>query len=162
MITQACLLVVEDDANDVLLLNRALRNVGVARPVRFVGDGEEAVAYLEGSGAFVDRAANPLPALVLLDLKLPRRSGFEVLAWLRAQVGLRRLPVVVFSSSSEAIDVNRAYDLGANSYVTKPVEYHALLDVVRELERWWMEFNRAPDLAGGEPEEPGASGCVGL
>jgi DNA-binding response OmpR family regulator len=84
--------------------------------------------------------------LVLLDLKLPRRSGLEVLEWIREREGLKRLPVVVLTSSKEVADVNRAYDLGANSYLVKPVSFNSLLELVKSLEVYWLILNQKPDI----------------
>ena len=139
-------LLVEDDENDVLLIQRAFRKAHMANPVHVVRDGDEAVAYLAGSGEYADRERFPLPMLVLLDLKLPRRSGFEVLEWLRAQPGLRRLPVVVLTSSDQAVDVNRAHDLGANSNLVKPGSIETLIDMVKTLDLYWVAMSRSPDL----------------
>ena len=105
------------------------------------------MAYLAGEGPFADRQRHPFPVLVLLDLKLPRRSGLEVLEWIRAQTGLKRLPVVVLTSSKEATDVNRAYDLGANSYLVKPVGFDSLLELVKSLEVYWLILNQKPDVS---------------
>jgi CheY-like chemotaxis protein len=114
--------------------------------------GEEAVDYLAGGAGFADRGKHPFPALVLLDLQLPRRSGHEVLEWLRAQEeGLRRLPVVVLTSSREPRDINRAYELGANSYLVKPVSFDALLDMVRVLEHYWLALSERPEGPGARP-----------
>ena len=139
-------LLVEDDPDDVLLTQRAFRKLGTRAPVHVVGDGDGALAYLAGEGEYADREAHPLPDLLLLDLKLPRRSGFEVLEWLRGQPGLRRLPVVVLTGSREAPDVDRALDLGANSYLLKPVGFDALLEIVRMLDLYWLTLNEKPNL----------------
>jgi len=111
-----------------------------------VTDGDQAVAYLAGSPPFADRALHPAPILMLLDLKLPRRSGLEVLAWLRRESPLKRLPVVVLTSSRESGDVNRAYDLGCNSYLVKPVAFDALLDMIRTINHYWVLLNEKPEL----------------
>jgi CheY-like chemotaxis protein len=140
------ILLVEDDPDDVLLTQRAFRRAGAKAPVRVVNDGEEALAYLGGEGELSDRDRYPLPDLILLDLKLPRCSGFEVLTWLRAQPGLRRIPVVVLTGSRETPDVNRALDLGANSYLVKPVRFEALEEMVRTLRLYWLTFNERPSL----------------
>lgn len=137
-------LLVEDDPNDVLLVQRAFRKAGTSAPMRVVNDGQAAVDYLEGRGPYTDRSLHPLPALVLLDLKLPRKSGHEVLAWLRAQPTLKRMPVVVLTSSKESLDVNRAYDLGANSYLVKPVVFADLLRMAQTLDLYWLQLNEAP------------------
>lgn len=139
-------LLVEDDPDDVLLTQRAFRKLGVPTSMQVVGDGEQALAYLVGRGDYADRERFPLPDLMLLDLKLPRRSGFEVLEWLRAQPGLRRLPVVVLTGSRESVDVNRALDLGANSYLVKPVGFDDLLEVVRTLRLYWLVLNERPTV----------------
>ena len=139
-------LLVEDNPDDVALIQRAFRKANIANPLRVVTDGEEAVAYLAGRGEYAERARHPLPVLVLLDLKLPKRSGYEVLAWLRRQEGLRRLPVAVLTSSRQAADVNRAYDLGANAYLQKPVGFEALHELLRTLNLFWLILNEKPDL----------------
>src|SRR5262249_13079512 len=111
---QATILHVEDDANDVLLFQHACRKAGVRVDVHTVTDGDEAVDYLKGSDKFSDRQEHPLPSLLLLDLKMPRVTGFDVLSWVRNQESFRRLPVVVLTSSNHDADVKRAYELGAN------------------------------------------------
>jgi CheY-like chemotaxis protein len=143
------ILIVEDNPDDVLLLERAFRKANLVNPLRVVGDGQAAIDYLAGAPPYGDRAAYPMPALVLLDLKLPKRSGHEVLDWIRAQPGLRRLPVAMLTSSREAPDVNRAYDLGVNSYLAKPVDFDALLSMVRTLQLYWMILNERPDVRHG-------------
>jgi len=139
-------LLVEDDQSDVLLLQRAFLRAGLPKP-RAVGDGEQAVAYLAGEGAFSDRGEHPLPALVLLDLKMPRMDGFEVLRWLRARPdGLRLLPVAVLTSSAESPDIQRAYGAGANSYLVKPPTFEDLQRMVESLGLYWQGLNRGPQL----------------
>ena len=138
-------LVVEDDPNDVLLIERAFRKAQVGAALQVVGDGDKAVAYLGGQGPYADRGRHPLPVLVLLDLKLPRRSGLEVLGWLRGRDGLRRLPVVILTSSKEGSDVNRAYDLGANSYLVKPVAFDPLREMIKALGLYWLFLNERPE-----------------
>jgi len=140
------ILLVEDDTNDVMLFRRAYRKCKLANPLQVVGDGDTAEDYLSGRGKYADREAYPLPALVLLDFKLPRKSGLEVLAWLRAQAGLKRLPVVALTSSRERTDVNRAYDLGINSYLVKPVAFDNLMQLVKALGLYWIVLNESPEL----------------
>ncbi|MDI1447008.1 response regulator [Polyangium sp. 6x1] len=140
-----CVLVVEDDSTDVLMIRRAFRKAELSCPLHIVDNGDAAVDYLSGQPPYDDRRSNPLPALVLLDLKLPRRSGLEVLEWLRSQPGLRRLPVVVLTSSMESTDVRKAYDLGCNSYLVKPVSFEGLLDAVKALGAYWLMLNRRAD-----------------
>jgi CheY-like chemotaxis protein len=136
----------EDDPNDVLLIRRALARANIANPVAVVADGEAAVAYLEGLDANGDPSPHGAPVLLLLDLKMPRLSGFEVLEWLRAQPALGRLPVVVLTSSREMTDINRAYELGANSYLVKPGSPDELLEIVRTLGMYWLVLNEPPEV----------------
>ena len=146
---QPAILVVEDNPDDVLLLERAFRKANLLNPVHVVSDGQAAIDYLSGVAPYGDRAKYPIPALVLLDLKLPKRTGHEVLEWIRAHPGLRRLPVAVLTTSRESPDVNRAYDLGANSYLAKPVDFDALLNLVKTLQLYWMILNERPDVRLG-------------
>lgn len=145
-IARYTILLVEDDPNDVLLIKRAFRKANLANPIHVVGDGEAAVAYLAGQAPYTDRERYPLPMLLLLDLKMPRKSGFEVLAWLREQPGLKRLPVVVLTASRETNDINRAYELGANSYLVKPVAFDTLLEMVKTLNLYWLILSEKPDV----------------
>jgi CheY-like chemotaxis protein len=145
-VSHPAILVVEDNPDDVMLLQRAFRKANLMNPLRVVQDGQAAIEYLEGKAPYNDRAEYPLPALVLLDLKLPKRTGHEVLDWLRGQPGLKRIPVAMLTSSRESPDVNRAYDLGANSYLTKPVDFDALLSMVKTLQLYWMILNERPDV----------------
>lgn len=138
------ILLVEDDENDILLIQRAFRKAKLSNPLQVVRDGEQAVAYLRGDSEFADRSRSPLPIVILLDLKLPRLGGHEVLGWLRAQESLKRIPVVVLTSSKESADVNRAYDLGANSYLVKPVEFDNLIEMVKNIDMYWFVMNQNP------------------
>lgn len=146
------ILLVEDSPDDQLLIRRAFRKANLLNPLHVVGDGDAAVAYLAGEGAYADRAAHPLPAIVLLDLKLPRRSGLEVLSWIRARPEVRRTPVVVLTSSRDGDDVARAYELGANSYLVKPVAFDGLMEMVKSLGVYWMVMTELPG-----PVPPAAS-----
>jgi len=143
------ILLAEDDPNDVLLIQRAFQRNYVANPVQVVRDGEEALAYLSGQAPFADRERHPLPVLMLMDLKMPRKSGLEVLAWVRHQPGLKRLPIIVLTSSNQSPDINRAYELGANSYLVKPAGFDSLLDLVKNLDMYWLILNEKPELQGG-------------
>lgn len=138
------LLLVEDNPNDILLFQRALRKAKLDIPLNIVQDGEQAVDYLTGQSRYTNRRKYPLPALILMDIRLPRKSGLEVLAWLKSQPILCRIPVIVFTSSEEIVDVNQAYDSGANSYLTKPVSFEALEDIVSSVKEYWIEKNRYP------------------
>lgn len=142
----ASVLLVEDDPNDVLLMERAVRKAAISIPLSIVRDGAEAVAYLSGSSKSVDRGSHPLPALLLLDLKLPKLSGFEVLKWLRSQPELRRIPVIVFTSSKEKHDIARAYELGANAYLIKPAAFNDLIELVKTIALFWMVANQYSDV----------------
>lgn len=135
------LLVAEDDESDALLLERALRRAGSLFKMIRVGDGEEAIAYVEGRGAYGNRVEHPVPQVVLLDLKMPRKDGFDVLRWRQETPGGTRLPMVVFSSSNLRQDVDRAYALGASSYVVKSAAPDRLEAMVVALHLWWAEFN---------------------
>lgn len=144
------ILLVEDNPQDILLVQRAFRKAGITNPLQVVNDGDAAVLYLSGEGVYSDRSLYPLPALILLDLKLPRRSGAEVLQWLRQQQGIKRLPVVVLTASQEYTDVNHLYDLGANAYMVKPVAFDNLVEIVTIINQHWMVFNQKPELGTSE------------
>ena len=143
------ILLAEDDPNDVLLIQRAFQRNHVANPVQVVRDGDEALAYLSGQAPFADRERHPLPVLMLMDLKMPRKSGLEVLEWVRQQPGLKRLPIIVLTSSNQSPDINRAYELGANSYLVKPAGFDSLLDLVKNLDMYWLILNEKPELDRG-------------
>src|SRR2546423_5236180 len=140
------ILVVEDLDDDAAILKRAFLSAGVSAALDFAGNGEAAIQYLQGKGAFADRMKHPLPDLMLLDLKMSGMNGFEVLDWLRARPGLRRLPVIVYSGSGLPQDVARAYDLGANSYIVKPSEFTELVQTAVRLERFWLKCNSFADF----------------
>lgn len=129
----AAVLLVEDDPSDVLFMRRAWQQVGHTPPLISVGDGEAAVAYLSGNGAYADREKYPFPTLVLLDLKIPLLAGLEVLQWIRTNPGLRDLPVAVLTSSEEPADVARARELGVSDYIVKPTGYAQLVTAVKKL-----------------------------
>jgi CheY-like chemotaxis protein len=141
---QLQILVAEDDENDVLLLERAFKEAAIANPVRFVRDGQEAITYLEAVCRSVERGEPRAPGLLLLDLKMPRRTGMDVLRWLHEQPILRCLPVIVFSSSANQSDVERAYLLGANAFVTKPSSVEQRAALARFIKGFWLEFNQPP------------------
>lgn len=144
------ILLVEDDPNDVALVERAFRKAKIVNPWRVVEDGDRAIAYLAGEGEFSDRQKFPYPALVLLDLKLPRRSGHEVLKWIRREARVTDLPVVVLTASEEDADLRRAYELGANSYLKKPATFEQLRDMVETVGLYWMVLNVRP-RGDGDP-----------
>ncbi len=139
-------LLVEDDPNDVILIRRAFEKARILNPFKVVHNGEEAVSYLRGEGRFSDRGEYPLPILIILDLKMPRMSGLEFLQWLSEEPALKRIIVVVLTSSNEAPDINLAYELGANSYLVKPVQFDDLMRIVRELHLYWLVLSEKPEL----------------
>lgn len=137
-------LLIEDNEDDVLFVQRAFRRAKLSNPLSVMEDGDAALAYLSGEGKYADRDRYPVPTLILLDIKLPRRNGLEVLEWLRAQPGLRRIPVVVLTSSRESADVDRAFDLGASGYLVKPVDFDGLLEMVQTIGVYWMVMSELP------------------
>jgi CheY-like chemotaxis protein len=147
MLNNECILLVEDDPNDVLLVQRAFQKAGLGQTLKVARDGDEAIEYLGGQGQYADREQYPLPFLLLLDLKMPGTNGFEVLQWVRAEADLRRLLVVVLTSSNLQTDVDRAYELGANSYLVKPVEFSEMVNMLQRFEAYWTEINRTPTSA---------------
>lgn len=147
MTTTRTILLVEDNEDDVFLMERALKGAGITNPLRVVSDGQEAIDYLGGAGKFADRAAHPAPAIVFLDLKLPLRTGHEVLAWIRSRPELESLVVVVLTSSNEPSDVRRCYSLGANSYLVKPPTSEQLLDLAKSFRGYWLTYNKFDEPA---------------
>ncbi len=146
MIANPTVLHVEDDLNDRVLLQSAFRRAQLSLRLESAANGEAAIAYLSGTDLFEDRTRFPFPDLVLLDLKMPRKSGFEVLDWIR-EFGLICLPVVVFSSSKNEADIKLAYEKKANSYLVKPVLFEDLVAVARDIHRYWFVLNHTPARA---------------
>ena len=144
MSSERHILLVEDNDDDVQLTLRALRLHHVANRVEVVGDGADALDYLFCRGAYAARDRRDLPQLVLLDLKLPKAGGMEVLAKIREEPRTKRLPVVVLTSSNTEADIARSYDLGANSYIRKPVDFSQFMDAVNSLGLYWLVLNEAP------------------
>lgn len=142
------ILLAEDDPDDRVLIEHAYRSSGGREPLVFVEDGEELLDYLRGRGRFVP--APPRPELILLDLNMPRKDGREALAELKADPDLRRIPVVVLTTSGTPEDVARAYALGANSYVRKPDSFATLVGTLRALRTWWLDVVTLP----GDPPGP--------
>jgi CheY-like chemotaxis protein len=138
------ILVADDDAQDTMLVQLAVERASLSLRLDTVKDGEEAIDYLMGRARYADRQAHPFPSLMLLDLKMPRLSGFDVLDFVRRQPGLRQLPIVIFSSSDDPKDIRRAYDSGANSYLCKPHSNDDLSALLRALEEYWCRFNHFP------------------
>jgi len=140
-------LLIEDNPDDQELALRALRRNNVADRVQVVDDGQEALDYLFGEGQWAGQQPSPLPTFVLLDLKIPKLDGFEVLQRLRANERTRLLPVVVLSSSKEETDLLRAYSAGANSYLCKTVDFNQFIETVRQMAIYWMGLNLPPPVA---------------
>lgn len=140
------ILQVEDDPDDIFLFQRALRHAPIRCSVASVMNGEQAMQYLLGEGEYGDRTRFPDPDLILLDLKLPRKDGFEVLQWIKKDLRLKLIPVVVFSSSSQLSDIYRAYELGANSYIVKTSDFDKMEDQVKVLLTYWSHFSECASL----------------
>lgn len=136
------ILLVEDNEDDAFFMKQALKDAGVLNPVEQVEDGHQAIEYLSATGAFSSRTRAEPPMVVFLDLKLPYRSGHEVLQWIRQQTDLQKLVVIVLTSSNEQVDIKRSYQLGANSYVVKPPTVQQLLDLAEAFKLWWLRQNR--------------------
>jgi CheY-like chemotaxis protein len=137
-------LIAEDDPDTQLLIQRAFKQADLAAPVHFTNDGQQTIEYLAGNGPFADRQRYPMPVVLLLDLKMPFRDGFEVLKWIRAQSHLRKLVVIMFSGSSLDRDVDAAFELGVNSFVIKPVSFSELLQVIMAIHHYWFGCNHFP------------------
>jgi CheY-like chemotaxis protein len=140
------ILYVDDDDNDASLVKHALRCAQARCQVYAVNDAEKAAAYLSGKGQFADRKTYPSPAVVLLDLKMPRMHGLEILQWIRSQPVLKRLVVIVLTASNQASEVNRAYEMGANSFLVKPVELEGLVQIVKGICAYWLNLNERPEI----------------
>lgn len=139
------ILIVDDNDDDVFALQRALKKTATANPQQIVTNGREAVAYLAGSGRYAERATYPLPFLVFLDLKMPLMDGFEVLGWLREQAHLNQIVVIVLTGSDELKDHQRAYALGARSYLVKPPSPADLQQILISMESFWLRStDRSP------------------
>lgn len=134
---------IDDDPNDTTLLQAATRKAGLNLALKNAEDFEKAIDYLSGKGAYADRSAHPLPRLILLDLKMPRATGFEVLRWIRGNPSLAQIPVIVLSGSELQDDVRRAYVGGANSYLVKPLGFDALVELVRNIYTVWLTAPQA-------------------
>ena len=138
------ILLVEDSPDDRFLVEQAWRKAGIRNPLRSVNDGRKALEYLYGTGAFVDRKQHPLPALALVDIKMPELTGLEVLARVRGDERLRRLPVIIFTASTLAADVDEAYRLGANGFLVKPSTLQELVELLTALKNFFLRFIEFP------------------
>jgi len=140
------ILLVEDNEEDIVLFKAALRKARVANPLNVVKDGEEAIKYLSGVDPYSDRKIHPIPILLLLDLRLPKISGFEVLEWIREQPALNDLTVVIMSGSADAPNVKIAHELRANSYLLKPRNFDQLVELMKRINVRWLRLGNVPEV----------------
>jgi CheY-like chemotaxis protein len=138
------ILVADDDDYDIQFLRRALAQAEVSNPLQVAQDGQVAIDYLSGTGPFADRHQFPLPSLLLLDLKMPRRTGLEVLTWIRSQDRFRGLPVIMLSSTVHPAEITEAYQRGVNAFVTKPTGTPERTELVRMIKGFWLTFTELP------------------
>jgi CheY-like chemotaxis protein len=138
------ILLAEDDENDVLLLKLAFKQAGIQNPVHVAGDGQEAIDLLSKAAMLPNRASHPMPGLLILDLKMPRKSGLDVLRWLRQQPLLHCLPVIILSTSAHRHDLERAYQLGANAFIVKPAANEERTQLAGFIKGFWLQFNQPP------------------
>ncbi len=144
------LLIADDDPDDRMLIRDALSESRLANELRFVGDGEELLDYLRQQGQYAAPGSAPRPGLILLDLNMPRKDGREALREIKADPALRRIPVVVLTTSKAEADIFRSYDLGASSFIIKPVSFEGLVVVMKALGRYWFEIVEPPPNGAGE------------
>ena len=141
------ILMADDDADDRFLVQEALTEAKIPHDLRFAEDGRSLLDYLKHQGKFTDRKEAPRPELILLDLNMPLKDGREVLADIRADACLRRIPVIIFTTSKADTDIRQMYDLGANSFVTKPAAFSELVGLMKKLAEYWFETAHIPDTA---------------
>lgn len=144
------ILMADDDPDDRLLAYRALKEYRLRNGIRFVEDGEELLDYLRHRGKYAEPAAAPEPGLILLDLNMPRKDGREALAEIKADTRLRHIPVVILTTSKAEEDILRSYDLGVNSYITKPVSFQGLAEAMKVLSQYWFEIVKLPNGCRGK------------
>ena len=143
------ILVAEDDPDDRLLIEEALREARLANDLHFVEDGEELIDFLHHQGDYADRSRSPCPGLILLDLNMPRKDGREALAEIKENARLRRIPVVVLTTSKAEEDVVRSYDLGVSGFIVKPVQFESFVELIKALGKYWFEIVELPPEAVG-------------
>ncbi len=139
------ILMADDDEDDRMMTKEALEEARLANDLRFVMDGEELLDYLYRRGKYTDPADSPRPGLILLDLNMPKKDGREALKEIKADPNLKRIPIVVMTTSQAEVDIYRSYDLGVNSFITKPVSFEGLVYVVTMLARYWFQIVQLPD-----------------
>ncbi len=144
------ILMAEDDQDDCLLVREALKSSRLLNDLYIVGDGEELLDFLKHRNKYSNPANAPKPGLILLDLNMPRKDGREALIEIKSDPELRRIPLVVLTTSKEEGDIIRSYDLGANSYITKPVTFESLVEVIKSLGKYWFEIVELPPNEGKE------------
>ena len=138
------ILMADDDVEDCMLVRDAWEESRLANDLRFVNDGVELMDYLKRRGDYADRADSPRPGIILLDLNMPRKDGREALEEIKKDSELKSIPVVVLTSSQAEADIARSYDLGVNSYITKPVTFESLVEVIKGLGLYWFEIVKLP------------------
>jgi CheY-like chemotaxis protein len=143
------ILMADDDEDDRMMAKDALEEARLSNSIRFVEDGEELMDYLRRKGKYMDPADSPRPGLILLDLNMPKKDGREALKEIKGDPGLRHIPVVVMTTSKAEEDVLRSYDCGVNSFITKPVSFAALVDIMKTLGRYWFDIVELPRQADG-------------
>ncbi|HEY2082661.1 MAG TPA: response regulator [Verrucomicrobiae bacterium] len=158
MAEHAVILLAEDEEDYVLLIRHAFSKANIPNPLHVVWNGQEAISYLKGDGKYSNREEYPLPDLLLLDLKMPRVNGFEVLKWVRQQSSLAPLRVLVITSSDQIRDVNEAYKLGANSFLVKPLDFEDFTQLSHLIQEFWLKASRVPETSrpSNKPANPDA------
>lgn len=151
---QAVILLVDDDYNDGALMQRALLRAKILNPLVVARSGEEAIEYLSGVGKYKNRAEYPLPGLILLDIKMNGMDGMDVLRWIRARPDLGSTRVIMLTSSDDMKDVNQAYRLSANSFLTKPADFEKFLQVAQALSGYWLWLDQAPETSRSPVSKP--------
>ena len=148
---QDVILLAEDREDDIIIIRHAFAKAKFLNPLHIVRDGQEAIDYLQGEGKYANRDEYPLPSLLLLDLKLPRKDGLDVLKWVRSQPGLSALRIVVLSASEQVRDINKAYQLGANSFLLKPLDFTQFVEMTRALKGYWLWMSKEPETSRPPP-----------
>ena len=144
------ILMVDDDKDDQMLTEKALKENGLRNPMRFLSDGEEMLDYLKRKGKFSTPESSPRPCLIILDLNMPRMDGRKALLFLKADPDLKKIPVVVLSTSRSEEDITRSYNLGADSFIVKPVDFNGLISMAESLKKYWLQVVELPPGNGKE------------